>query len=77
MKDKDLLQILKKNGWSLARISGSHHVLQKYGKATVIFLHGKDVSTNLLSSPQNTSIMFNQNPRFQTGSGLYYTSPFF
>lgn len=54
-----------------------HHVLQKYGKATIIFLYGKDVSTNLLSSPQNTSIIFKQKPRFQMGSGLYYTSPFF
>ena len=50
MKDKDLLQILKKNGWSLARISGSHHVLQKDGKTTVVPLHGKDVPTGLLNS---------------------------
>ncbi|HCT91991.1 MAG TPA: toxin HicA, partial [Lachnospiraceae bacterium] len=28
MKDKDLLKLLKKNGWNVARINGSHHVLQ-------------------------------------------------
>ncbi len=32
MKDKDLLKLLKKNGWSIVRINGSHHVLQKDGK---------------------------------------------
>lgn len=29
MKDKDLLRLLKKNGWAVVRINGSHHVLQK------------------------------------------------
>ena len=50
MKDKDLLQILKKNGWSLARISGSHHVLQKNGQTIVVPIHGKDVPIGLLNS---------------------------
>ena len=49
MKDKDLLQILKKNGWSLARISGSHHVLQKGGKTIVVPIHGKDVPVGFLN----------------------------
>ena len=35
MKDKDLLKLLKKNGWKIVRINGSHHVLQKNGKTTV------------------------------------------
>lgn len=50
MKDKDLLKLLEKNGWSVARINGSHHVLQKDGKTTVIPLHGKDVPIGLLNS---------------------------
>lgn len=29
MKDKNLLKLLKKNGWTVVRINGSHHVLQK------------------------------------------------
>lgn len=32
MKDKDLIKLLKKNGWNVVRINGSHHVLQKDGK---------------------------------------------
>lgn len=26
MKDKDLLNLLKKNGWEVKRIHGSHHI---------------------------------------------------
>lgn len=50
MKDKDLLKLLKKNGWVVVRINGSHHVLQKNGKTTVIPLHGKDVPVGLLNN---------------------------
>jgi predicted RNA binding protein YcfA (HicA-like mRNA interferase family) len=49
MKDKDLLKLLKKNGWQLARISGSHHVLQKEGKIISLPIHGRDVPTGLLN----------------------------
>ena len=50
MKDKDLLKLLKKNGWELVRINGSHHILQKDGKTTVVPIHGKDVPTGLLKT---------------------------
>lgn len=50
MKDKDLLKLLKKNGWTVARINGSHHILQKNGKTTVVPVHGKDVPTGLLKT---------------------------
>lgn len=50
MKDKDLLKLLKKSGWSVVRIRGSHHVLQKDGKTTVVPLHGKDVPIGLLNN---------------------------
>lgn len=50
MKDKDLLKLLKKNGWKEIRVTGSHHVLQKEGKITVIPLHGKDVPIGLLNA---------------------------
>lgn len=50
MKDKDLLRLLKKNGWEVVRIHGSHHILQKDGKTTVIPIHGKDVPTGLLNA---------------------------
>lgn len=50
MKDKDLLKLLKKNGWTVVRINGSHHVLQKNGKTIVVPIHGKDVPIGLLNS---------------------------
>ena len=49
MKDKDLLKLLKKNGWEVVRIHGSHHVLQKGDATTVLPIHGKDVPTGLLN----------------------------
>lgn len=50
MKDKDLLKFLKKNGWEVVRINGSHHILQKDGKTVVVPIHGKDVPTGLLNA---------------------------
>lgn len=49
MRDKDLLKLLKENGWQEVRIQGSHHVLQKDGKTEVVPVHGKDVPTGLLN----------------------------
>lgn len=50
MRDKDLLKLLKSNGWQIVRIQGSHHVLQKDEKIEVIPIHGKDVPTGLLNA---------------------------
>ncbi len=50
MKDKDLLKLLKQNGWVLNRIHGSHHILEKDGKIETIPIHGKDVPTGLLNT---------------------------
>lgn len=50
MRDKELLKLLKQNGWQLVRIKGSHHILQKDGKTTVVPIHGKDVPTGLLKT---------------------------
>ncbi|MCI8387500.1 MAG: addiction module toxin, HicA family [Clostridiales bacterium] len=49
MKDKDLLNLLKKNGWQEIRIQGSHHVLQKGDMTEVVPVHGKDVPIGLLN----------------------------
>lgn len=48
MKDKELLRIMQQNGWKLARIHGSHHVMQKDGQTEVIPIHGNDVPAGLL-----------------------------
>lgn len=49
MKDKDLLKLLKQNGWNMIRVKGSHRVLQKDNQIEVIPIHGKDVPTGLLN----------------------------
>lgn len=49
MRDKDLLKLLKKSGWRLIRINGSHHVLQKGEQTITVPIHGKDVPIGLLS----------------------------
>ena len=50
MKDKDLLDLLKKNGREVKRIHGSHHIMQKDGKTETIPIHGKDVPAGLLNA---------------------------
>lgn len=50
MKDKDLLKLLKQNGWKVVRIHGSHHVLQKGSETEVVPIHGRDVPTGLLNT---------------------------
>ena len=48
---KDFAKILKKNGWKLARIQGSHHIYTKKGRKERISLpiHGnKDIKLGLL-----------------------------
>ena len=50
MTDKDLLKLLKKNGWKLDRINGSHHIMVMGDKTEVIPIHGKDVPPGLLNA---------------------------
>lgn len=49
MQDKELLKLLKKNGWKEIRITGSHHVLQKGNMVETVPVHGKDVPPGLLN----------------------------
>ncbi len=50
MNDKELLKLLKQNGWEVKRIKGSHHILQKEDKIETIPVHGKDVPSGLLNA---------------------------
>ena len=50
MRDKDLLKLMKKNGWTVVRIQGSHHILQKGSQIETLHIHGKDVPTGLLNA---------------------------
>lgn len=48
MKDKDLLKLLLKNGWAIARINGSHYRLEKDGFSPITLpIHGKDMKKGL------------------------------
>lgn len=49
MKDKDLLKLLlKKNGWSIARINGSHYRLEKDNFSPITLqVHCKDMKKGL------------------------------
>ena len=63
MKDKALLKQLKKNGWNLVRVNGSHHILQKNGKTIVLPIHGKDIPTGLLHTIlKETGLKQEENP---------------
>lgn len=48
MKDKDLLKLLLKNGWTLKSINGSHHKLVKENYPPInLPIHGKDMKRGL------------------------------
>jgi predicted RNA binding protein YcfA (HicA-like mRNA interferase family) len=50
MTGKELLKLLDKNGWTLDRISGSHHIMIKGSKTLSVPVHGgKDLGKGLLS----------------------------
>lgn len=44
MKDKDLLKLLKKNGW---QVKSSHHKLVKGNQTITLPIHGKDMKPGL------------------------------
>lgn len=50
MKDKDLLKLLKKNGWQEISIRGSHHHLRKGNHTETVAVHGKDMPIGELNA---------------------------
>lgn len=53
MSGKDLCKLLKKNGWILKRISGSHHIFTKPGRKERISVpvhKNKDLKQGLLET---------------------------
>ena len=52
MTGKELVKLLKKKGWVLDRITGSHHIMIKEGKRAVpVPVHGKrDLPKGLLNA---------------------------
>lgn len=51
MKPKDLIRILGKEGWQIARVDGSHHILKHPERADmlVVPLHNKDLKPGTLN----------------------------
>ena len=41
MEGKELVKLLKKNGWQIDRISGSHHIMVKGNRTISVPVHGK------------------------------------
>lgn len=50
MKDKELLKLLKKEGWQEKSIHGSHHKLIKDGKTLTVPVHGKELTKGMLNA---------------------------
>lgn len=50
MKGKDLVKLLKENGWTIDRVHGSHHVMKKGSNTEVIPVHNTDLPPGLLNT---------------------------
>lgn len=52
MKPKDLIKALEKDGWRVARVDGSHHIMKHSSKPgmLVIPLHNKDLKPGTLNN---------------------------
>jgi len=49
MTGKQLIKLLKENGWQLHRVEGSHHILINGTKTLTVPVHGnKDLGKGLL-----------------------------
>lgn len=44
---KDLIQLLKENGWEYCRTKGSHYIYTKNGKSLPVPKHNKDIGKGL------------------------------
>ena len=50
MTGKELLKLLERDGWTLDRINGSHHIMIKGSKTLSVPVHGnKELGKGLLS----------------------------
>ncbi|TGK94030.1 type II toxin-antitoxin system HicA family toxin [Leptospira brenneri] len=48
---KELVKILKNDGWELDRISGSHHILKKKDKTLSVPVHNnRDIPTGTMNA---------------------------
>lgn len=47
MKGKELVKLLKKDGWVLDRVSRSHHIMVKDGRSVSVPVHNTDIQKGL------------------------------
>lgn len=50
MKGKELVKLLRKNGWEIDRIHGSHYIMKKGNRTEVIPVHNTDLPVGLLNA---------------------------
>jgi len=50
LKGKELVKLLKKNGWHTDRIHGSHYVMKKGCRTEVIPVHNTDIPIGLANA---------------------------
>lgn len=56
MRAEEAIKILKKNGWVLIRIKGSHYVMDKLNRTVVVPFHSsKDLGIGLLKNIEKTT----------------------
>lgn len=56
MNGKEVVARLRREGWSLDRIHGSHHILVKDGRAVPVPVHGsRPLGAGLLAAIQRQS----------------------
>jgi predicted RNA binding protein YcfA (HicA-like mRNA interferase family) len=48
MNGKEIIAKLKKEGWTVARINGSHYIMEKNGIAVPVPVHTKDTGIGLI-----------------------------
>lgn len=53
MNGKDILKVLKKNGWTLQRVNGSHHILKKDDKSYSLAVHHNDIPNGTIKKIEN------------------------
>ena len=50
MKGKDLVKLLKQNGWTVDRVHGSHYIMKKGNQTETVPVHNKDLPPGLLKA---------------------------
>ncbi len=51
MSGKEVIKLLKSNGWKEVRVEGSHHIMKKEAKEISVPLHGnKSMKKGLLNA---------------------------